>query len=368
MKRIATGMISLLASVCALAQHAPQAADGEVKNVIYMIGDGMGLAHVSMLMIEGDYEPTAFDRAQNVALITTHSANNRVADSAASGTALAAGCKTNNSVLGLTPDGRPCVSMMTRAIRRGMPAGLVVTSYLPHATPAAFFAHTANRDDKAQIVEQFVESGIDVAFGGGRRYFEPKETPVGGSAAERLRAAGYRVVYDLEEAEPSRSGRVVGLCADRHLPPARDRGDYLTRATDKALELLQNNDTGRKGFFLMVEGSQIDFISHEHDSAGVLAEMRDFEQAVAAAMDFADRTPGTLVVVTADHETAGLAVVSNNADFTLSESGIDYRYATTGHSGVMVPVFLYGSGAERINGVMDNTELAKKLMEMLGLE
>ena len=143
----------------------------------------------------------------------------------------------------------------------------------------------------------------------------------------------------------------------------------MKEATEKALEILSNNCAdSKKGFMLMVEGSQIDSEGHANNAAGILEETRDFAQAVGAAMDFADRNPGTLVVVTADHETSGLSITSNKTDFTLSDSGIGYDFGTTGHTGIMVPVYLYGTGAEQINGIMDNTDLPKKLAELMRLK
>lgn len=150
----------------------------------------------------------------------------------------------------------------------------------------------------------------------------------------------------------------MGFFADGHLPKMSEgRGDYLERAIRKALEILSREAGERdRGFILMVEGSQIDLRAHDNDAEGVLAEMRDFDRAVAAAMDFADRHPGTLVVVTADHETGGLSIPSADVDFEHEEAGIEYRFSTGGHTAAMVPVYLYGTGAERINGVLDNTE------------
>ena len=118
----------------------------------------------------------------------------------------------------------------------------------------------------------------------------------------------------------------------------------------------------------MVEGSQIDFESHGNRADGVLAEVRDFEAAVSAAMRFADNHPGTLLVVTADHETGGLTMPSRKADFTASESGMEYKFGTGSHTGILVPVYLYGAGAERINGILDNAELSRRLMALLELE
>ena len=301
----------LFLALCLLGAGRAAAAEpvDSVRNVIYMIGDGMGLAHVSMLAVEGGYAPTAFDRAQGIALISTYSANNRVTDSAAAGTALACGSKTNNGTLGLDPRGGRLQSLIEWAVAEGMPAGIAVKCHLQHATPAAFYAHVPDRGDEKAITRDLLASNIDVLIGAGRRL--EKESPEGGS---------YRDAF------------------------------------------------GRRGFVLMVEGSLIDGASHGNDAEKILAEMRDFERAVAAAMDFADRTPGTLVVVTADHETGGLAIPSCDGDFTRSESGIRSVFGSKSHTATYVPVYLYGTGAGHIAGIMDNTQLARRVMALLGKE
>lgn len=340
-----------------------------VRNLIYMIGDGMGLAHVSMLQIaEGYDDPVSFMRAQNIALIKSHSLNNRVTDSAAAGTALATGHKTNNSMLGVLPDSTEVESMMMKAVRQGMATGLVVTCYLPHATPGAFYAHQVYRRTLDPIAGQLVESGIDVAFGGGKSFFT-KRRPDGSNLIDRLQTKGYRVIDTLAAADTIVSGRVVGLFASKHLPYAhKGRGDYLPRAVGKALEILSNDAAAQgSGFMLMVEGSMIDYVSHSNDTEGILAEMRDFDRAVRVAMEFVDAHPGTLLVVTSDHETGGVTMPSGDEDFTKSEQGVLYKYSTGSHTGVMLPVYLYGAGAERINGVMENSDLANRLMEILNL-
>ena len=214
-----------------------------------------------------------------------------------------------------------------------------------------------------------VESGVDVAFGGVKRYFTARRAD-GTTLVDRLRTKGYRVIDTLAAADTITSGKVVGLFASKHMPYAhKGRGDYLPRAVGKALEILSNDAAERdEGFMLVVEGSMIDYVSHRNDSEGILAEMRDFDRAVRVAMEYVDVHPGTLLVVTADHETGGLTLPSGNADFTKSESGVLYKYGSKSHTAVMVPVYLYGTGAERINGVMENSDLANRLMEILELE
>lgn len=352
--------------LCTLLFAGSVRAQGEVRNLILMIGDGMGLAHTTMLQIENKYQPTAFNRAQGVALITTRSANNRVTDSAAAGTALATGHKTNNGMVGVTPDGKAVESIITRAQKQEMPTGIVVTCYLQHATPAAFYAHVRSRSDERAITKDMLTSGVDVLMGGGRAWLKSDEE--GKDYYEAFERRGYRVATTLDEVEDMHSGRLLLVAADEHLPEAAKRGDYLATATKKALELLSTDAAQRgKGFVMMIEGSQIDFASHANESQKILDEMRDFEQAVAAAMDFADRTPGTLVVVTADHETGGLTTPSNEDDFTKSESGLDYKFGTHSHTAVQIPVYLYGTGAGQVVGLMENTELSQRLAELLKL-
>ncbi len=378
MKKIVITMLVLLSAAYAVgigggevarklnlrpSQIVPAADTLPVRNLIYLIGDGMGLSHVSMLMLEEGYGTTAFDRAQNIALITTYSANNRVTDSAAAGTALATGHKTGNGMLGVLPDSTAAESIMADAIRAGMPTGVVVTSTLQHATPGAFYAHVPYRRQYQRISDQLAGSDLTVAFGGGLKYAEASEREDGVPGIERLRDRGFRVLTDPSQLDTLSRGPVMGFFADGHLPKMSEgRGDYLERAIRKALEILSREAGERdRGFILMVEGSQIDLRAHDNDAEGVLAEMRDFDRAVAAAMDFADRHPGTLVVVTADHETGGLSIPSADVDFEHEEAGIEYRFSTGGHTAAMVPVYLYGTGSERINGVLDNTELARML-------
>lgn len=342
----------------------------EVKNIIIMIGDGMGLAQASLTQIENKYAPTAFDRAQNVALQKTYSANNRVTDSAASGTALATGYKTNNSTLGQTPDGTPVESIIAKAEKVGYASGVVVTCYVNHATPAAFYAHRESRNDNEGIITDFMASDLDVVFGGGTRFFNEHFTKQNKNYVDELKAKGYNVLSEQSEMASVSEGNVVGLFAETNIPLMRNgRGDYLPKATAKALEILTNNveKQGKEGFILMVEGSQIDGEGHGNNIEGVLAETRDFAAAMNVAMDYADAHPGTLVVVTGDHETGGLSIPSNKTDFTLPESGISYGFSTTGHTGIMLPIYLYGTGADRINGIMENTELSQALQRMIGV-
>lgn len=330
----------------------------EVKNLIYLIGDGMGLAQVGMLEIENDYAPTAFSEAEHVALITTRSANNRVTDSAAAGTALACGAKTNNSRLGLSPDSVRLTSMMELARDRGMATGLVVSCYLQHATPGAFYAHQTGRHLYDEITDDLVASHFDVMIGGGTRWLTDAHRAT-------LAEQGYTLAMTREEALAATTTPLLAMVEPEYLPHAPERGDFIPQATAKALELLSQD---KDGFMLMVEGSQIDGAGHANDPRYLLAEMQDFEKVVRIAVNFADTHPGTLVVVVADHETGGLSMPSGKSDFTLSESGIDYRFGTGSHSAIRVPAYLYGAGADQFKPMLENTELANRIMELMKLK
>ena len=330
----------------------------EVKNLILLIGDGMGLAHVSLLEIDRQFEPTAFERADAVAFVATRSANNRVTDSAAAGTALATGEKVNNAALGVTPEGERLTTMMEMAHAQGKATGLVVTTYLQHATPAAFYAHTPDRGDYRAIQEQLVACGFDVLIGGGNEWFTEEHYAT-------MQQRGYAVAHTIEAMDTHSEGRLLGVLSETDLPHAAERGEFLSHATEKALSLLAQHD---EGFMLMVEGSLIDGMSHANNTEKILGEVSDFEHAVAVAMDFADTHPGTLVVVTADHETGGVVLASGQDDFTLPESGVRCRFGSHSHTAVRVPAYFYGAGADRFKPVMENTELAKQMMELLGLQ
>lgn len=350
----------LLWNVPASAQRTAPKPE-KVHNVILMIGDGMGLGQVAAYMIENQYGPTAFDRAHYTAVCKTYSANNRVTDSGAAATAMATGHKTKNSRIGVTPDGAPAQSITELAKAKGLATGIVVTSHLADATPAGFMAHTPDRHNTSEIAAAYETSGIDVAAGGGRRFFEKQED--GQDVLAALQAKGYAYASTPEEFYATDSTPVIGLFADKYMESAAKRGeDYLERATEHTLSLLARN---RKGFFAMIEGSQIDGAGHGNNTKKLLGEMRDFDRAVNKAFDFADKNPGTLVIVTADHETGGLTVVSNDRDFTAAESGIEYKYSTTSHSGTPVILYAYGAGAYNFSGVIENTEVFRLIKALL---
>ena len=321
----------------------------KVKNIIMLIGDGMGPTHIPSLMLEEQYTPTNFERAKRAAFVTTYSNNNRVTDSAAGGTALACGEKTDNSVIGLTSNGDTIYSNIALAESLGMHSALVVSCDITHATPAAFYAHAKHRNERENIASWLPQSGIDVIFGGGLTAFTQRNDST--NLINNFKDNGYIVIDSLSQAEAI---------------TVNGRGDALPKATQKALDILTaNSQKSGKGFFMMVEGSQIDFESHANNPKGIYAEMKDFDEVVGVAFDYADSHPGTLVIVCADHDTGGMSIPSCKTDFTLGESGVEYNFGSTSHTATMTPALFYGTGADKFEAIMDNTDIAKKVREFI---
>lgn len=357
------------AAACLLAGCAQKAAEQPVKNVIFMIGDGMGLPHITALSLEQEYAPTQIERAPFTGIQKTYSANNRITDSAASGTALATGEKTENGMIGILPDGSMPESVLKVAQKEGKATGIVVTFAPTDATPAAFMAHNSDRDTHESTALQYLDSGIDFIAGSCRHYFDRRAD--GRDIVEEMRAKGYSFAPDRETLLSQEKAPVLALFPYEAIPyVALDslgtRGDYLCEATSKAIELLEG--TGKDGFFLMVESSYIDWAAHDGKIEQVVAEMRDFDRTIGAVYDYADSHPGTLVIVTGDHETGGLTIVSPNSDYKAGEWEVKYNFSTDGHAGTFLPVFAYGTGAENFTGVMENTDIAKRIKTLLTAE
>lgn len=377
MRKLSFGLIFLIADLLLASctggnrsGNTCQGQTGEVNNVILMIGDGMGLTHVTAAML-AQGAPLALQRAQYVGLQTTRSASSDVTDSAAAGTALATGTKTYNGAIGVDSLGQPLVSVLKRAEAAGKATGIVVTCSVTHATPAAFVACNEARNNEDQIAEAYLTTGVDVFIGGGTKFFEQRAD--GRNLSDEMQGLGYRMLHSLDELKTVDKGNVGVLLAETNLPRMTEgRGDILPEATAEALRILPANSPN--GFFLMVEGSQIDYGAHANDSLATVTELIDFDHAVRVAMDFADRHPGTLVVVTADHETGGMALpsdkdrVMNGIALPGNGNRTTATFATKGHSGTMVPIYAYGAGACRFTGLMDNTDIPKRIAELMNLK
>jgi alkaline phosphatase len=250
-------------------------------------------------------------------------------------------------------------SMLEYAAGNGLSTGVVVTCELTHATPAAFVAHVNSRSENENIAADYAQSPVNVCIGGGRKYFENRAD--GRNLTEAMKSKGFRVAYTLDEVKSVQEGNLLALLADVAPEPYPARGNMLPEAVSSAIRILNRN---AKGFFMMVEGSQIDWAAHDNDQTGLLNETLDFDRAVKAAFDFAERDGQTLVIVTADHETGGLTITGGN----LQTGELTTAFSAKGHTGVPVPVYAFGPGAEKFTGIYDNTAFLPKVLELLGIE
>ena len=328
------------------------------KNVIFLIGDGMGLAQIYSAMVANG-NSLELERCQYVGLSKTYSADNYTTDSAAGATAMSTGVKTRNGMIGMGPDSVVVETILEQASRNGLATGMVATCALTHATPASFIAHQIDRDWNEEIAVDYLKTDIDVFIGGGKRYFDKRSD--GRSLVNELKAKDYQIAYTLDEVKSIKEGKVAGLLFDNHPEAMPNRGSYLPEATQKTIDLLRKN---KKGFFMMVEGSQIDWGGHNNDNNMIVREMIDFDITVGKVLDFAKKNRRTLVIITADHETGGLSLPSGNIEKRYSEA----VFSTGGHTGIPVPVFAFGPGAEEFTGFMENTEFKGKIAELLKLK
>ena len=422
---ISLGAISLFSS--ALYANTP-------KNIIYMIGDGMGPAYTTAYRYYSDdpstkdVETTIFDQLLTGMARTFPDDHTYVTDSAASATALSTGNKSYNGAIAVDTHKQPLLTMLEIAKQKNMTTALVATSQINHATPASFTAHNIHRKNYNEIANDYIDNKINAKFpvdlllGGGNKYFIREDR----NLIAEFESAGYVYKNELEQLKSIKQLPAVGLFADVAMPYVVDSGeDHLTLMTKKTLELLSNHN--KEGFFAMIEGSQIDWCGHVNDIRCAMGEMNDFAQAVTLAKQFVDNHPDTLLVITADHSTGGLTLgalgeykwetqvikdvsvsvsqlstqLSESADINetwnqlvkwplSTEQSITLKKAkqidndalfdavrkvindksytgwtTGGHTAIDVQVFAYGMGSNKLRGHLNNTDIAKTLIEYI---
>ncbi|MCO6490622.1 MAG: alkaline phosphatase [Phaeodactylibacter sp.] len=334
----------------------------KARNVILLIGDGMALPQVSAALYSNNNKLNL----EQFSIIGFHkptSASDLITDSAAGATAFSCGVKTYNGAIAMTKDTLPCFTILEELDALGYATGLVATSTLVHATPAAFVAHQPLRVFYEAIAADFLRASLDLAIGGGKGYFDRREEDERDLVKE-LQQKGY-IVSDYFREELTQITSVSKrpffyFTADKHpLTHAAGR-DYLPYATDFALSFLRRRSD--KGFFLMIEGSQIDWGGHSNDGGLAVDETLDFDEAVGLALKFAKKDGETLVLVTGDHESGGLAL---NPGSRMND--LQLAFTTNGHTAALVPVFAYGPSAELFAGIYENTEIYFKMKQALGL-
>ncbi|WP_223594597.1 alkaline phosphatase [Neobacillus bataviensis] len=417
--------------------NKPVNTNAEIKNVIFLIGDGMGVSYTSAYRYLKDnpatkfVEPTELDKYL-VGQQTTYPEDPKqnVTDSASAATAMAAGVKTYNAAIAVDNDQSEVKTVLEAAKEQGKATGLVATSEITHATPASFGSHDVNRNNMNAIADDYFDERvngkhkIDVLLGGGSDLFIRKDR----NLVEEFQKDGYSAVSNLQELKKDNNDQVLGLFAKRGMPKMIDRTEEMPSLADMTNAAIERLNQNKKGFFLMVEGSQIDWAGHDNDIVGAMSEMDDFEKAFKAAIDFAKKDGHTLVVATADHSTGGYSIgargeynwfsapikaakrtpdfmaeqiaggsdvketltkyldlpltdkeiqsVKDAADFkrvvdidNAIEQIIDTRsftgWTTGGHTGEDVNVYAFGPASERFAGQIDNTDNAKIIFDLL---
>lgn len=333
------------------------------KNIVLMIGDGFGLAQLSAAMYSNNNR-LSLEEFPVIGFHKSYSANNLITDSAAGATAFSCGVKTFNNAIGVNVDTVRCQTILEEAESRQLATGLVATASIVHATPASFVAHEAYRESYEAIALDFMDTEVDLLIGGGKKFFDRRNMDDRDLIAE-MRKKGYWV-YDYSQDDISQvrarsDANLVYFTADNHPLSVSNGRNYLSYASALAVSFLKQKN--ENGFFLMIEGSQIDWMGHGNEGKMLITEILDFDRAIAAVLDFAKKDGNTLVIVTGDHESGGMAV---NDDSKMNS--IKPIFTTNGHTGTLIPVYAFGPRAELFSGIYENTAIYQKMREALGWE
>lgn len=328
-----------------------------VKNMILLIGDGMGLAqlHAATIANHGNLN---IGKIRNIGFSQTGSANSGNTDSAAGGSAFAMGEKTNNRYIGMGADNRKRTNLVDTLADYGIRSGIISVGDITDATPAVFYAHQPDRSMSQEIACDLLSSKAEILIGSNQKsFFKNRDTRL----MEKLSANGFKVGTSLAGFLKETQGRQLVLLADTATRPVKNgRGDVLRQALSHTIKLLSAN---QPGFFIMAEGAQIDYGGHANDLPYVITELHDFDKAVEVALRFADRDGETLVIVTADHETGGLTLLDASAE----KGMISGEFSTNDHTNIMVPVFAYGPGSDEFKGTYQNSEIFHKILKAMKL-
>ena len=337
-------------------------------NIIFMIGDGMGLSQLSTAYYYGNKEPN-FSRFLNIGMINTSSASHKITDSAAGATAFACGVKTYNGAIGVDKAGKAAPTILEQLAAKGYSTGLISTSAITHATPASFYAHVAQRSMQEDIASQMIHSPVDFFAGGGTTFFARRSD--GLNYLDSLTLNGF-VVDTTDIASPITKFNkkpAYLMAAEGLIGKHEGRGEFLSMATHRAVEYLSGKDAP---FFLMVESSQIDWGGHANNADYIIQETLEFDEVIGQVLDFAKRDGNTLVVVTADHETGGFTLASGTVTDSVGNQSSDYDqiapvFSTGGHSTTLIPVFAWGRGSKNFRGIYQNTNIYFLFKELAGL-
>jgi alkaline phosphatase len=321
-----------------------------IQNVILLIGDGNGLTQISSSTLANGGNLT-LTKLKSIGLLKTQSADDFTTDSAAAGTALATGEKTNNRAIGVDISQRPIQNITELLSEHGFLSGCITTDKITGATPASFYAHQKDRSDTLEIAGDLLKSKLSLFIGGGSNDFQNSQL-----------SKRFDILKDVSFIGKSEKAKIGHFLSVESVTSVLEgRGNVLSESTKNGLQFLHKKS---KPFFLMVEGAQIDSYGHKNKVSGIVSEGIDFDQAVTEAIKFADKTRNTLVIITADHETSGFTIPQGN----LENHMIEGDFTTHDHTGAMVPIFAYGPRSEEFQGVYENSDLFGKIVKVLSLK
>ena len=336
-----------------------------VKNVILLIGDGTGLAQLYTGYTANKGDLNIF-KMENIGLSKTSSYDSYITDSAPGSTAFSAGVKTNNRFVGVDHTGAPLPLLPVFLEKKKIKTGLITCGDITDATPADFYAHQSERSDAMKILQDLKDSPVDILMGSDNESHDdvailnkPGKEPFTGAMVKQLLPA-YEVSSTVDSVTDETNKKWIVIEKMAGLSVLKGRGDWLQKAFYKTVHLLSGN---KEGFFLMVEGAQVDYGGHANSLPYIATEVMDFDRVVGEALKFADKNGETLVIVTADHETGGLSLL----DGDYSKGYVSGQFSTNDHTAIPVPVFAYGPQSFRFRGVYENTALFGKLLQVFGI-
>lgn len=351
--------IAFIANIALAQPTSPEKPTA--RNIIFMIGDGTGIAQITAGMYSNNGY-TNYERCPHIGMHKQHSADNLITDSAAGATAFSCGKKTYNGAVGVDVDTVPCPTLLELAEELEYATGLIATSTIIHATPAAFIAHVPYRKQYEDIAAAFPGSGIDLFIGGGQKYFERRDTDER-NLIEEMREQGYQIgsYFDtfFKDWQPDPEQPAGYFTADKDPLPVLQGRNYLPASVPMAIDFLGKRSD--KGFFLMIEGAQIDWGGHANDTEYLITEMIDFDKTIGKVLDFAEKDGNTLVLITGDHECGGFSLNKGTTQDTIQGA-----FTSDYHTAEMIPVFAFGPGSEQFSGIYDNTAIYNKIREVMG--
>ncbi len=333
--------------------HRNDGGKGRIRNVIFLIGDGMGLSQIVAAFYANKGLSTL--QMKYIGLQQNNALDAFTTDSAAGGSALATGERHDNRHISMSPEGVPYPSLSDFFHDRGLPVGVVTLGNIADATPTAFYGHSVERDNADELTRCLMDGRIDLLCGSGIREFTRRKDGIDLVGELEKQYDFVRSVDGIDAAK----GKVI--CIDEAMDDAAEEANLTLLADATRASIAKLQERGGDGFFLMVEGAKIDYAGHSRCLPGSIIEMLSFDLAVAEALKFADTNGETLVIVTADHETGGLVVVDGD-EHTGRVTGV---YVSDDHTPAMLPVFAYGPGADKFCGTYMNTEIARRIKSLI---